>query len=204
MEFADDMSIALSIGAGAVINRTVLATDSFGAAIDAALRALRDRGRRAIRILDLDSRSGKRLIRVAERARAFGFVSIEARGCARSRLAMQAARRAAALHRDYAIGWHFDVTAPASALDEEDAGADIVLVSARTLASANGHGDALARALLDVADDTLVVTTPAEAAAHTTQMLAAALRDPGARGAAHPDRRAILVGPIAGDADDAE
>ncbi|UVO51226.1 hypothetical protein M0208_12180 [Sphingomonas sp. SUN019] len=188
------MSISLSLSPSAVVHRTALATDSFGAAIDAALRTLRDRGRRAIRIVDLDSRSGKRLIRVAERARALGFLSIEARGCARSRLAAQAARRAAALHKDHAIGWHFDVTAAEPALAEEEDGADIVLVSARTLTNANGHGDRLARALFDVADDTLVVTTPPEAAAHTVNVLADALRHPGARGAAHPDRRAILVG----------
>lgn len=192
------MSISLSLSPTSVVNRTTLTTDSFGAAIDAALRALRDRGRRAIRIVDLDSRSGKRLIRVAERARSFGFLSIEARGCARSRLAAQAARRVAALHKDHAIGWDFDVTEAGPALAEEEDGADIVLVSSRTLTNANGHGDRLARALFDVADDTLVVTTPPAAAGHTSAMLADALRHPGARGAAHPDRRAILVGTDSG------
>jgi hypothetical protein len=192
------MSISLAVMPGHGVTRTPMTTDSFGAAIDAALRALRDRGRRAIRIVDLDSRSGKRLIRVAERARALGFLSIEARGCARSRLAAQAARRAAALHKDHAIGWHFDVTTVEPAVAAEEEGADIVLVSARTLASANGHGDDLARALLDMTDDTLVVTTSRAAAAHTSDMLCDALNHPGSRGAAHPARRAILVGTDAG------
>lgn len=134
---------------------------------------------------------------------ALGFLSIEARGCARSRLAAQAARRAAAQHKDYAIGWHFDVTTAEPALAEEEEGADIVLVSARTLTNANGHGDRLARALFDVADDTLVVTTPPDAVAHTSNMLADALRHPGARGAGHPGHRAILVGTDAGSNTDA-
>lgn len=196
-----NVSISLSLTPDAAVSHTALATSSFSAAIDAALRALRDRGRRAIRIVDLDSRSGKRLIRVAERARVLGFLSIEARGCARSRLAAQAARRAAALHKDHAIGWHFDVTAAGPALVAEEEGADIVLVSARTLTQANGHGARLARALFDVADDTLVVTAPSETLAHTTEMLSDALRHPGARGAAHPGRRAIVVGSTGSDLD---
>lgn len=102
---------------------------SLHAQVDAVLRRLRDQGRRAVRIADLDCHSGRRLVRIARRARALGFVAIEARGCARTRDEASAAARAWQPDREPAIGVAFDATASASALSEETAdGADLVIL----------------------------------------------------------------------------
>ncbi|MFS0738360.1 SAM-dependent methyltransferase [Sphingomonas sp. 1P06PA] len=130
---------------------------SAASVIDDVLAALRRRGRRAIRIVDLDCRSGRRLIDIAARARAKGFLAIEARGCDRSPLAIAAARRAGAAHRDPAIGWQFDVADPASAIAAERDGADLILAAGRT-----AHSPAVAERLRAATGDTLIVTAPAD------------------------------------------
>ena len=139
----------------------------------------------------IDGRSGERLIRVARRARTLGFLAIEARGCARSPHAVRAAQRACAAQRDPAIGWQFDQIAPERALTDEDLGADLVLVSARTLSQIDAPGaHTLAHDLMDVTDDTVVVTTPWHEQAHAAEILSAASHAPFRRGAA---RRSVLV-----------
>lgn len=135
-------------------------TRTAAAVIDDVLAALWRQGRRAIRIVDLDCRSGRRLIDVAARARKRGFLAIEARGCDRSPLAIAAARRAGAAHSDPAIGWQFDVADPASAIAAECDGADLILAAGRTI-DRTTTGPALSERLLASCGDTLIVTTPA-------------------------------------------
>ena len=97
--------------------------------IDAALRRLRDEGRRSVRIVDVDCGTGRRLRRVARRARALGFVTVEARGCA-------GAGGAAPRGGDPAVGWTFDDAAPERALAEEAEGGDADLILAPALLAA--------------------------------------------------------------------
>lgn len=109
-------------------------------AVEAVLRHLRDEGRRAIRIVDLDCGSGRRLVRVARRARALGFVAVEARGCARTRAEAAAAARSAGHRDDAAIGLSFDLIEAEAALAEEvEQGADLVLAADEQLSSVRGR-----------------------------------------------------------------
>lgn len=93
-----------------------------------ALNALRDRGRRSVRIVDAACGDGGLLVEVARRARMLGFVAIEARGIDRDPAHVAHARLTAATLRDPAIGISFEVGDAGPALAEE-AGfpADIVL-----------------------------------------------------------------------------
>jgi hypothetical protein len=101
------------------------------ARVDALFAALREQGRRAVRIVDLDCGTGRRIRRVARRARALGFVSVEARGCARGGREAAAATRAGAARPDPAVGFQFDATDPDAALLEERDDADLVIAQKR-------------------------------------------------------------------------
>lgn len=112
-------------------------------AVEAVLQRLRHEGRRAIRIADLDCGSGRRLVRVARRARALGFVAVEARGCARTRAEAAAAAKAASGRNDAAIGLSFDAIDPDAALAEEvEQGADLVIAADERLPDVQGRPDA--------------------------------------------------------------
>lgn len=97
-------------------------------AVEAALDHLRERHRRAVRIVDADCGAGGFLIAVAEQARAKGFTAIEGRGLGRSPALIGRARAAARRHRHAAMGLVFERRDPADALAEERAfPADILL-----------------------------------------------------------------------------
>lgn len=102
--------------------------------IDAALTALRDAGRCAIRVLDLGCGDGARLLHTARRASMLGFVAIEGRGVDGDASLIDAARAAAARGADPRIGLSFDLIDVDRALDEEeDRGADIALYRAQAI-----------------------------------------------------------------------
>lgn len=102
---------------------------SLHAAVETMLQALRQDGRRAVRIVDLDCGSGRRLARIARRARALGFTAIEARGCARTAGLVEVARHASLARRDPAIELAFDATdADAALAQEAEAEADLIIV----------------------------------------------------------------------------
>lgn len=104
--------------------------------IVAALAALRERNRHAVRIVDADCACGTLLIAAARYARALGFTAIEGRGIDGAPTMIGRARAAAARLHDPAIGLRFDLADMAQALVEEAAfPADMVLCHAR-------HGDA--------------------------------------------------------------
>lgn len=97
--------------------------------VERVLLRLRDEGRRAIRIVDVDCGTGRRLAGVVRRARALGFTAIEARGYARSPEAAVAAARAGAHHPDPAVGWDFDmgIADEALATERSEGDADLIL-----------------------------------------------------------------------------
>ncbi|MGX0583741.1 SAM-dependent methyltransferase [Sphingomonas sanguinis] len=97
-------------------------------AVEAALGALREHHRRAVRIVDADCGAGGFLIAVAERARAMGFTAIEGRGIGGSPALIGRAKAAARRHRDAAMGLVFERADPAEALATEcEFPADIVV-----------------------------------------------------------------------------
>jgi hypothetical protein len=97
-------------------------------AIAAALTALRDRGRFAVRIVDADCGAGCLLLQAAQYARSLGFTAIEGRGIDGSPALIGRAKAAASRQRDPAIGITFDLSDVLAALGEEhDLPADIVL-----------------------------------------------------------------------------
>ncbi|WP_375403106.1 SAM-dependent methyltransferase [uncultured Sphingomonas sp.] len=98
--------------------------------VERALARLRDEGRHAIRIVDIDCGTGRRLAGVVRLARAMGFTAIEARGCAASREAAHAAAAASARHPDAGVGWGFDAVDVAEALASEQAEGDADLILA--------------------------------------------------------------------------
>jgi len=83
------------------------------------LRGLRKRGRRSIRIVDVNCGDGSLLIQVVRAARSLGFVAIEGRGVDRDPVLVTAARLSSALLKDRAIGLTFDAGEGANALHEE-------------------------------------------------------------------------------------
>lgn len=105
-------------------------SDGVGRAVERALLRLRHEGRRAIRIVDVDCGTGRRLARVVRRARALGFTAVEARGCAASREAAAVAARTGARRPDPGVGWTFDAEAADAALAAERAGHDADLILA--------------------------------------------------------------------------
>lgn len=97
-------------------------------AVMAALAALRDRKRCAVRIVDADCGAGCLLLQALRHARALGFTAIEGRGIDGAPALIGRARAAAARLRDPAIGVTFEAADMATALaDEHDLPADIVL-----------------------------------------------------------------------------
>ncbi|WP_294236203.1 SAM-dependent methyltransferase [uncultured Sphingomonas sp.] len=97
-------------------------------AVEAALCSLRERRRRAVRIVDADCGAGGFLIAVAERARAMGFTAIEGRGIGGSPALIGRARAAALRHRDAGMGLVFERADPVDALaSEREFPADIVM-----------------------------------------------------------------------------
>lgn len=97
-------------------------------AVEAALGALRERNRCAVRIVDADCGAGGFLIAVAEQARAMGFTAIEGRGLGGSPAMIGRARAAARRHRHAAMGLVFERSDPIAALAEErDFPADILV-----------------------------------------------------------------------------
>lgn len=97
-------------------------------AIAAALMALRDRRRRAIRIVDAECGAGCLLLHTLRHARALGFTAIEGRGIGGSPALIGRARANAGRLADPAIGVVFEVADLVAALREErDFPADIVI-----------------------------------------------------------------------------
>jgi SAM-dependent methyltransferase len=97
-------------------------------AIAGALRALRDRGRFAVRIVDAGCGAGCLLLHAVHHARSLGFTSIEGRGIDGSPALIGRAKAAAQRQRDPAIGTAFDRSDVLVALGEEyDLPADLVL-----------------------------------------------------------------------------
>lgn len=103
--------------------------------IDGILLALHRSGRRAIRVVDAGCGRGAPLMRVAEKARAFGFVAIEARGVDHSADRIRQARLASSKRHDAAIGLTFETAEIALALAGEcDCSVDILLCDRGALA----------------------------------------------------------------------
>lgn len=97
-------------------------------AVAAALAALRERHRCAVRIVDADCGAGSLLLQLVRHARGLGFTAIEGRGIDGSPALIGRARAAAARLSDPAIGVEFELADMVSALREEfDLPADIVL-----------------------------------------------------------------------------
>ncbi|KQM63558.1 MULTISPECIES: hypothetical protein [unclassified Sphingomonas] len=115
--------------------------------IVAALQALRDARRHAVRIVDADCACGTLLIEVARHARAMGFTAIEGRGIDGSPAMIGRARAAAARLHDPAIGLSFDMTDMRGALlQEAEAPADLLLWHGGRDADATGMAAVLAAA----------------------------------------------------------
>ena len=90
--------------------RNIALRDPRWDAIAATLTGLRQRRRRAVRIVDADCGCGTLLLAVLTHARALGFTAIEGRGLDRSPMRIGRARRAATRLRDPATdafnaGW---------------------------------------------------------------------------------------------------
>lgn len=112
--------------------------------IERFLIALRRAGRRAILIVDSDCGDGERLIQAANRARALGFLVVDAEGYDRSREHVALASRAAAARGDPTVRFRFaarDAIASAPFCNGRDAPADVLLTSNR------GRADDLADAV---------------------------------------------------------
>lgn len=96
--------------------------------VTAALAALREQGRHAVRIVDADCGAGCLLINAVHHARALGFTAIEGRGIDGSPALIGRARAAADRVRDPAIGVAFDMADMVGALEaEQDLMPDIIL-----------------------------------------------------------------------------
>lgn len=72
------------------------------------LKGLRKRGRRSVRIVDVDCGAGELLLHAVRRARAMGFLAIEGRGIDADPRLIASARRAASGETDPAIGLVFE------------------------------------------------------------------------------------------------
>lgn len=108
--------------------RYAYADSEIWARIDAALGELRAQGRHAVRILDLGCGPGTWTLRTALRARALGFVAVEARGIDISHELIGLARAAAKQVADPAIGLEFEVCDLETALaGEDDRSSDLTL-----------------------------------------------------------------------------
>lgn len=109
----------------------VAARDLRWPAVLEQLKMLRAAGRRSVRIVDAACGDGALLLPILGRARALGFVAIEARGVDRDAAALARARRAAAAMADLAIEVQFERGSVEAALHAEAAfPADILLYAA--------------------------------------------------------------------------
>jgi ubiquinone/menaquinone biosynthesis C-methylase UbiE len=99
--------------------------------VERFLAARRKAGRRTVFIVDTKCGDGNLLIRAAMRARALGFLAIEATGLDRSpeQIVVAAERARALAGCDPAIGFHFLVRERGAALPVEDDGADLMLAA---------------------------------------------------------------------------
>jgi ubiquinone/menaquinone biosynthesis C-methylase UbiE len=97
--------------------------------IEHFLCALRRAGRRSVFIVDNKCGDGRLLIRAAKRARALGFVAIEAKGFDHSPGRIATARALALGARDPAIGFSFLVREDGAPLPVEDDEADLMLAA---------------------------------------------------------------------------
>ena len=123
------------------------------------LVALRRRHRFSIRIVDTDCGDGALLIETARRARALGFVAIEARGIDPDPARIATARRDAVAASDPAIGFTFEAGDPGAALREEaDFPADLLFYEGQ-----EGRADAIS-AMAIAAGRTVLRRTGAGAA----------------------------------------
>ncbi|WP_288413640.1 SAM-dependent methyltransferase [uncultured Sphingomonas sp.] len=140
-------------GRPAPIRRSVRA-DPRWPHIAAALQALRDAHRHAVRIVDADCACGTLLIEVARHARALGFTAIEGRGIDGSPALIGRARAAAQRLHDPAIGLSFDMADMRTALTQEaEAPADLLLWPGARPVDATGMAAVLrAAATLLIAD----------------------------------------------------
>ncbi|UYY77546.1 SAM-dependent methyltransferase [Sphingomonas sp. R1] len=97
----------------------------------ARLEAMRDEGRRSIRIVDAACGTASLLLHTIRTARMLGFVAIEARGVECDGALLAEARRVAATIQDPAIDLTFHIgTAEAAMRDEIAFPADILLYTA--------------------------------------------------------------------------
>lgn len=116
-------------------------------AIAAALAALREKGRCAVRIVDADCAAGGLLLEALGSARRLGFTAIEGRGIDGSPALIGRARAAASRAPDLAIGVEFEVADVATALEAEcDLPADIILWPGSGLSDQVAVDDLLHRA----------------------------------------------------------
>lgn len=100
------------------------------------LTSLRQRGRRSLRVVDVNCGAGDLLLAVVRQARALGFVAIEGRGVDRDAVKIIDAIAAASNLHDPAIGLVFELGDGRSALREEaEFPADLVLYAAQEEAS---------------------------------------------------------------------
>jgi SAM-dependent methyltransferase len=121
-------------------------TDRRWPSIVRCIAELRENGRRAIRIVDVHCGAGTVLIAAARRARALGFVAIEARGVDSDPRLIGRASAAARGIADPAMGFSITVgDAERTLIEEAVFRADIVLYSATGTST-----DMLARAAGDV------------------------------------------------------
>lgn len=137
----------------ATIRRSVRA-DPRWPHIVAALQALRDAHRHAVRIVDADCACGTLLIEAVRHARAMGFTAIEGRGIDGSPALVGRARAAAARLHDPAIGLTFDMLDLRTALATEvEAPADLLLWHGARAADDTGMAPLLAAAAARVIAD---------------------------------------------------
>lgn len=97
--------------------------------IERFLSALRKAGRRSVFIVDNKCGDGSLLMRAAKRARALGFVAIDAKGFDRSTERIALARAAALAWRDPAVGLGFFVRETGSPLPVQEDEADLMLAA---------------------------------------------------------------------------
>ncbi len=100
---------------------------SVTARIDEMLTRLHEAGRKSVAIVDTACGQGQLLLHAARKARALGFVAIEAKGFDPSPENIEAAWRTAMATRDPAIGYSFMAVNDAAALPLEDHDADLAI-----------------------------------------------------------------------------
>lgn len=121
-------------------------SDPRWSALAGRLKSLRKRGRRSVRIVDVNCGNGILLIQAARQARSLGFLAIECLGVDRDAGAVEEARRRAHWLADSAVGLTFEVGEPLAHLAvEAEFPADIVLYEG-SVHPAHDFRDAVRRA----------------------------------------------------------